>query len=84
MPLRLSDRAKRTAAERVYRTRMAHLRRLAKGYPSRAELARVLGVNASFISHLIGENPIRTIGEKLARDIEASLGLHYGWMDITH
>lgn len=82
--LNLSKRVKRTSLEKIYRTRMANMKLLAKGYKSQADMARVLDVSPVFISHLIGENPKRTIGEKLARDIEVQLGLHTGWLDIEH
>ena len=72
---------KRTALERVYRVRLANVRILRKGYTSNAEFARALDVSQPFISHVIGENPIRAIGEELARKIEQKLGLPQGRID---
>jgi len=82
--LNLSKRVKRSSLERVFRTRAANLKLLARGYASQADFARVLDVSPAFISQLIGDNPKRTVGEKLARDTEVALGLHAGWLDIEH
>ena len=79
----LSDRKKRSSMERVFRVRLTNMRHLSRAYRHKTDLARVLGVDPSFLTHIMGENPIRTIGEKLARDIEVKLGLHSGWLDIV-
>ena len=69
--------------ERVYRVRLMNLRLLAKSYRTQGDMAAVLGFSPAFLTHIMGENPIRTIGEKLARDIEVRFGVHSGWLDIT-
>ena len=76
-----AKKSKRSVLERVYRVRLANVRILRKGYTSNAEFARALGVSHPFISHVIGENPIRQIGEELARGIEQKLGLAQGRLD---
>jgi hypothetical protein len=83
MPLRLSDRVRRSAVERVFRTRMMNVRLLVRNYKNKSEFARALGVDPSFITHICGESPRRTIGESLARNIESKMGLHQGWLDIA-
>jgi hypothetical protein len=80
--LNLSLRKKRTSMERIFRVRMANIRLLVRSYKSQAELARVLGIDNSRLTHIAGENPTRTIGEKAARDMEVKLGLTPGWLDM--
>jgi hypothetical protein len=82
--LNLSTRKKRTALERAYRVRVTNARLLLKSYRSKADFARALGVSAAFVGHICGDNPIRAIGERLARDIEQKLGLTPGWLDQIH
>lgn len=48
-------------------------------------LALKLGLaNPSFISHLAGPNPTRTVTEKAARKIEGDLGLEPLWLDVDN
>ena len=71
--------------ERIYRVRLENLRKIIAGMDgNKAKLARALDVTPAFLTHLAGDRPIRTIGERLARDIEAKLGLFSGWMDGIH
>lgn len=84
MTSHLSARRKRTALESIYRVRIANLRSMLKVYDdSQAALARALNVSAAHVTHIIGENPVRAIGERMARDYEAKLGLPQGWLDVT-
>jgi len=83
--IRQSDRKRRTAMERIYRVRLENLRKIIESMDgNKAKLARALDVTPAFLTHLAGDHPIRTIGEKLARDIEAKLGLFSGWLDGIH
>lgn len=83
--VKVSQRVKRTALERVYRIRLENVRKIIKGMnDNSAALARRLDVTPAFITHISGPSPIRTIGEKLARDIESKLGLVSGWLDAVH
>ena len=83
--LKQTQRRKRTSLERVYRVRLENLRKIIQGMNgNQAKLARALDCTPAFITHLAGDHPIRTIGEKLARDIEAKLGLYSGYMDGIH
>lgn len=53
-----------------------------RGGPTR--LARDLGyTNGTYLSQLIGQNPSRTVGERLARSIEEKLELAEGFLDGT-
>ena len=77
-------KTKRSALERVFRLRVDNMRLLAKSYSTRNDFARALDVLPSYLSHIIGETPIKAIGENFARDAEVKLGLHRGWLDMPH
>jgi hypothetical protein len=47
-------------------------------------LAAKLGKAAPQVSHFAAERPTKNIGDKIAREIEQSFGLEYGWMDCAH
>lgn len=83
MPMNLSVRKKRSLLETVFRTRRDNMRRLIEAYRTQAEVAAVMGWNPSLVTHIAGENATRSIGEKLARDIEAKFGLKTGWLDVA-
>lgn len=81
----ITARRKRTMLERVYRVRVENVRKILVSMDgNKARLARALDCTPPFISHIAGDNPIRVIGEKLARDIEAKLGLYSGYLDGVH
>jgi hypothetical protein len=66
----------------VYETRRENLRTIAKQWGGPTSLARKLGhANGSYLAQLIGPNPSREVSEKVAREIEAKLGLPTGWLD---
>jgi hypothetical protein len=66
----------------VYDIRRQNLRRLQREWHGPANLARKLGhANQSYLSQLAGPNPSRDVSEKVARDIEVTLGLPVGWLD---
>lgn len=64
--------------------RRANARRLAAEIGSAAELARRLAMSDSQLGQLIGKNPVRNIGTRVARRIEAVCGRPEGWLDIEH
>jgi hypothetical protein len=69
----------------VYAIRRDNLRLLAKQWGGPASLARKLGhANQSYLTQLIGPHPSREVSEKVAREIEAKLGLAVAWMDVEH
>ena len=80
----MSARRKTTTMERVYRVRLDNLRNIIKTMGGKAALSRAMGCSPSFVTHIAGEAPIRTIGEKLARDVEVKLGLYSGFLDQVH
>jgi len=68
--------------DKVYIVRMDNLRRFVDESSSQSDLAKTLGVSDGFISQIIGKNPSRRIGEKLARQMEERLAIGYGWLDV--
>ncbi|TCW00425.1 LexA family protein [Biostraticola tofi] len=55
----------------------------AKGL-NKAQFAEACGTSASTLSQVIGNNPTRNVGDKMARKIELMLNLGSGWMDKAH
>lgn len=78
LPLYL--RAMKTSAE----IRRENARRLAAEIGSPADLARRLEMSDSQMGQLIGRNPVRNIGPKIARRIEEVCGRPTGWLDVDH
>lgn len=69
----------------VYVTRRENMRGLMTQWGGPTSLAKKLGhSNGSYIAQLVGPNPSREISEKVARDMEAKLGLPIGWLDQEH
>jgi hypothetical protein len=69
--------------EDVRRRRLENLRRIKGTLDSWAGLARLTGRSASFLVAIAGPHPSRSIGEKLARDLERVLKLPPGWLDAA-
>lgn len=69
----------------VYDTRRDNLRQLIKVWGGPTSLAKKLGhTNGSYIAQLAGPHPRRDVSEKVAREIEAKLGLALGYLDQPH
>lgn len=69
----------------VYVTRRENLRSLMAQWGGPTSMAKKLGhTNGSYIAQLAGPNPSREVSEKVARDMEAKLGLPIGWLDQEH
>jgi hypothetical protein len=49
-----------------------------------AMLSRKLKKSTGQVSHFAGEEPIKEIGNVIARQIEKAFDLEYGWMDWLH
>jgi hypothetical protein len=71
------------AAIDVYAARRDNLRRLSQEAATQHDFAESLDVTDGFLSQIIGINPSRRVGEKLARQVESRLGLGYGWLDVA-
>lgn len=72
------------ALEEVQRLRIANVRLAMSLLGDWPDLAKATGQQAQFLKSIAGDNPVRTIGEKLARSLEFSLGLPALWMDSKH
>lgn len=64
--------------------RRKNLRVLARSVGGITLLADRLAKSQSQISHLIGTNPIKNIGDRLAAEVEKSFNKPHGWMDHEH
>lgn len=64
--------------------RRDNARALAAQTGTPADFARKLGMGDSQVSQLIGENPVKNIGNIIARRIEEAFGKEKGWMDTLH
>ncbi|QLO85828.1 LexA family transcriptional regulator [Citrobacter sp. RHBSTW-00944] len=51
---------------------------------SKAQFAESIDTSPATLSQLMGDNPNRNIGDKMARKIESALNLPFGWMDVLH
>lgn len=69
----------------VYEQRRDNLRELIRTWGGPTSLAKKLGhSNGSYIAQLAGPHPSREVSEKVARELEAKLGLPLGWLDGEH
>jgi transcriptional regulator with XRE-family HTH domain len=59
-------------------------RHLADSVGGLARFAEKVGVADSQVSQIIGKNPSRNIGSKMARKIEAAFEKSIGWLDKPH
>ena len=48
---------------------------------TKASFADLCGISPAMLSQMIGANPNRNVGDKMARKIESALGLKIGWLD---
>jgi len=64
--------------------RLHNMRALAKQIGGITAMANRLDKTQGQISHLIGSNPIKNIGSRIAREVDNAFGLPEGWMDQDH
>jgi len=64
--------------------RLHNMRALAKQIGGITAMANRLDKTQGQISHLIGSNPIKNIGSRIAREVDNVFGLPEGWMDQDH
>lgn len=64
--------------------RRKNLRTLSRAVGGVTKLAERLEKAQSQISHLIGTNPVKNVGDKLAAHIEKTFNKPYGWLDQPH
>lgn len=68
----------------ISQIRLINMRQLEKDAGGRAALSEKLGIAYAQVSHYIGKNPVRNIGDKIARQAEEAFVLPFGWMDRRH
>jgi SOS-response transcriptional repressor LexA len=64
--------------------RRKNLRKLARSVGGITDLSEHLDRSQSQISHLIGNSPIKNIGDRLASHIEKVFNKPHGWLDHEH
>lgn len=64
--------------------RRKNLRKLARSVGGITDLSERLDRSQSQISHLIGNSPIKNIGDRLASHIESVFNKPHGWLDHEH
>ena len=64
--------------------RRENARKLASGKGGKADFARIVSMEPSQVSQLIGPNPSKNIGNSIARRIERAYELPEGWLDAEH
>ncbi len=64
--------------------RIANVLLLEREIGSRSALARKVGSSQSYLSQCVGNGGIRSIGDELARRLEAVMDKPHGWMDECH
>jgi phage repressor protein C with HTH and peptisase S24 domain len=62
--------------------RRANARALAAQTGTRAAFGEKVGMDSSQVSQIIGKNPVKDIGNAIARRIEIAFGKPKGWMDV--
>lgn len=65
----------------VYQNRYARMRDIISRHGGQSKIAEMLGMSKQQVSHVASENPVRNIGDRLARKVEMTLGLPIGIMD---
>lgn len=64
--------------------RRKNLRALSRAIGGVTQLAKHLGKTQSQISHLIGTNPVKNIGDRFASHVEKIFNKPTGWLDQEH
>lgn len=68
----------------IEEVRLQNARTLLARYKTLSEFANILDRSATQISRILGKNPTKTIGSKLARHIENCTNVQTGWLDLDH
>lgn len=82
--VRKSKRLSYRKAMNVKEIRRKNLRTLSRMVGGVTQLAERLGKSQSQISHLIGTNPVKNIGDKFAAEVEKVFAKPAGWLDQNH
>lgn len=68
----------------VTETRLINARTIAAQVGGQSSFARRMSSSRQQVNHIIGANPIKPIGDRLARKIERTFGYPVGWLDQSH
>ena len=68
----------------IYEIRLNNLEQLISSYSTATKFADKVGISPSQLSQTRNPKYTRKVGSKVAREIERSLGLEYGWLDKSH
>lgn len=68
----------------VKEIRRKNLRAIARSVGGVTQLAERMGKSQSQISHLIGTNPVKNIGDRFAAEVEKIFIKPHGWLDHEH
>ena len=68
----------------VKQIRRENMRALARTIGGITPLSDLLNKSQSQISHLIGINPIKNIGDRIAAEVEKAFNKESGWLDQQH
>lgn len=80
----LSGQKKDHSAMTNTEVRRENARLLAAKVGGEAKFAKLLDMDASQVSHIIGKTPLKGIGNIIARRIEDKFALPRGWLDSPH
>lgn len=69
---------------RLYEIRLTNTRYLADEAGSGQRFADKTGMSKSRVSQIIGQNPVRLIGDEAAEQIEQAFGRPADWLDQDH
>ncbi|MBT3812130.1 MAG: hypothetical protein HOF98_04845 [Gammaproteobacteria bacterium] len=64
--------------------RLVNARQLATSIGGVVAMSGRLGKSQPQVSHLIGDKPVKNIGNKIARQIEEAFNKENGWLDNSH
>ncbi len=68
----------------IHEIRRHNARLLAEKNKTLSSFAEVIGRPPTQVSRFMGKNPTRSIGSKIAREIEHAFNKPHGWLDIYH
>ncbi|OOF25069.1 hypothetical protein BZJ19_10140 [Salinivibrio proteolyticus] len=64
--------------------RLVNARKLVERFDTLSKFAEAVDRAPTQMSRVIGRNPSKSMGSRMARHIEQRLGLEEGWLDVSH
>jgi len=65
----------------IYQNRYLHLRDIIERHGGQSAVALKIGISRQLMSNMAAKSPVKTIGSRMARKIESSMGLPVGHLD---